>query len=217
MRKDEEFKAAQAWGENWLERLQTGKDEAMWSELFTCFAKKLRRDIRTSLQKRGLDPELAEDVEQDTWAIVAQKIGSFVSSDDDHDLRLSRLYNWMRVIALNRVRMIRRGQKVEPISLDAIEETEADGKISLDGFAFRHELYELGPERKLLIAEKVHMIEDLLQSLSERDREILMRRLINNEKPRTLAAEYGIEPRSISQILFRTKQTLERQRIHFEQ
>lgn len=213
MGKDEDFNSALSWDDGWLEQLQAGANKDAWSNLFICCAKRLRRDIRASLQKRGLDPELVEDVEQDTWTVVIQKIGTFVPNTDDKAECLARLYNWIRVIALNKVRMMRRKQKSDPISFDAMEEAEADGGMSPDRFAYQYDLYDSSPERKLLIAEKVRQIETLLQALSERDREILMRRLIDNEKPRDLAAAYGIEPRSISQILFRAKQTLGRQRI----
>ena len=41
-------------------------------------------------------------------------------------------------------------------------------------------------------------------------KEILLRRMLHGETPRELALVYGVEARSISMILLRSKQTLER-------
>ena len=86
-----------AWDSHWLTLLKE-MHEPTWDDLVTNYAADLRHDISASLRKRGLSPDLVEDVEQETWRIAVQKIGAFNADTID------KLYHWLRVIALNRRR-----------------------------------------------------------------------------------------------------------------
>lgn len=193
-----------SWDAQWLRLLQA-LNESAWSDLVTNYSADLRADITLSLKKRGLPVDYVEDVEQETWRIAVQKIGEFEAESVD------KLYNWLRVIALNRIRMIRRSQKDNEIAFEEIEENaEAGGGISLDQFLYVYELSADSPERLVLLKERLSALETALQELSARDREILLRRLVWGEAPRELAKVYDLSPRTISMILLRAKQTLER-------
>lgn len=191
------------WRKQWLQLLKSMHEEA-WSELVVNYGDDLRSDIGASLRKRGLSLEMVEDVEQETWRIAVQKIHEFEAETVD------KLYNWLRVIALNRVRMILRKQKDDEVAFEDIEEREAEGGFSLDHFIYMHELSEDSPEALVLLRERLAALEVALHDLSPRDREILLRRLLGDETPRDLAVVYDLAPRSVSMILLRAKQTLEK-------
>lgn len=191
-----------AWDSHWLTLLKE-MHEPTWDDLVTNYAADLRHDIGASLRKRGLSPDLVEDVEQETWRIAVQKIGEFNADTID------KLYNWLRVIALNRIRMMKRQQKDSDIYLDEISENEFEGGVSLDHFLFVHDLSDDSPESIMLVKERLGALEVALQELSPRDREIVLRRWLWGEAPRELALDYYLSPRTISMILLRAKQTLE--------
>ncbi|MBZ0294614.1 MAG: hypothetical protein K8L99_18765, partial [Anaerolineae bacterium] len=88
-----------SWDAQWLTLLKALNEDA-WSDLVTNYAADLRNDIVISLRKRGLPADYTDDVEQETWRIAVQKIHDFEAESVD------KLYNWLRVIALNRIRMI---------------------------------------------------------------------------------------------------------------
>jgi RNA polymerase sigma factor (sigma-70 family) len=199
----DEFATAPAWDEGWVERLKALESKA-WDDLVRCYGDELRSDIQSSIRKRGLPLDWAQDIEQDTWTTAIQKIGEFDWQTVD------KFYHWLRVIALNRVRMLKRKQYDELFSMDAIEDNESGGGISLDGFLYTHGISEGSPEQKLLYRERLSILEGALRELRPRDCEILLRRMIHGETPRELAIIYGLEARSISMVLLRSKQTLER-------
>ena len=199
----DDFATAPAWDEGWVERLK-GLESKAWDDLVRCYGDELRSDIQSSIRKRGLPLDWAGDIEQDTWMTAIQKIGDFDWQTVD------KFYHWLRVIALNRVRMLKRKQYDELFSMDAIEEHEAAGGMSLDSFLYTHGISEGSPEQRLLYRERMSLLEGAMRELKPRDREILLRRMIHGETPRELALIYGVEARSISMILLRSKQTLER-------
>ncbi len=191
------------WDDQWLTLLKE-MHEGAWDDLVTNYTADLRTDIGASLRKRGLSPDLMDDVEQDTWRVAIQKIGEFNAETMD------KLYNWLRVIALNRIRMIKRSQREGEVYFEEIEEHEFEGGGSLDQFIFTNDLSNESPESILMVRERLGMLERALQELSARDREIVIRRWLWGEAPRDLALDYFLTPRTVSMILLRAKQTLER-------
>jgi RNA polymerase sigma factor (sigma-70 family) len=185
-------------------------DERAWDDLVRFYADELQRDIWASMRKRGLPADLIDDVQQETWRVAVQKIGEFEAATVD------KLYNWLRVIALNRVRMLKRKQRGDMISFDDFESDEFEGGVSLDYFLYEHDLSSGSPEQKVLLFERLAALDSALDELSARNREILLRRLLSGETPRELASEYGLPARTISTILLRAKQTLEKHLSHHE-
>lgn len=193
-----------SWDAQWLTLLKALNEDA-WSDLVMSYATDLRNDIAASLRKRGLPADDMDDVEQETWRIAVQKIQDFEAESVD------KLYNWLRVIALNRIRMIRRSQKDNEVAFEEIEmHADEGGGISLDQFLYIYDLNTDSPEQTVLLRERLSALETALQELSVRDRDILVRRLVWGEPPRDLAKVYNLAPRSVSMILLRAKQTLER-------
>lgn len=199
----DDFATAQAWDEHLLERLRK-MDSRAWDDLVRFYADDLQQDIWASMRKRGLPADLIDDVQQETWRIAIQKIHEFNAPTID------KLYHWLRVIALNRVRMIKRKQKADVVSFDALEGDSFESGVSLDYFLYEHNLSSGSPEQKVLLFERLAALDAALDELSPRNREILLRRLLGDETPRELAVIYDLPPRTISTILLRAKQTLEK-------
>jgi RNA polymerase sigma factor (sigma-70 family) len=199
----DEFTTTPAWDEHWVERLKA-LESAAWDDLMKFYSDDLRADIEKSLRKRGLPLDWAADVEQDTWLTAVRKIEKFQG-----DL-VENLYHWLRVVALNHIRMTTRRQKLATISLDQIEAQETVTGISLDHFLYEHGMSDPTPEQALLHQERLMALELAVRELSPREQEILLRHMFDNLKPRELAVIYGIEARSVSTVLRRAKQNVER-------
>jgi RNA polymerase sigma factor (sigma-70 family) len=189
------------WDESLVNHLRNLEAQA-WEDLIRIYGSDLRSDIQSSIRRRGLPLDWVADVEQDTWIIAVQKIGEFRWQSID------LFYRWLRVIALNRVRMMKRKQ-MELLSLDAMEDDDLAGGVALDTFLYTHRVGEISPEQKIINREKVALLEKALCKLKPRDREILLRRIIHGEMPRDLAVVYGLEARSVSMIILRAKHVLE--------
>jgi RNA polymerase sigma factor (sigma-70 family) len=198
----EEYVTAPDVAHDWIERLKV-LDSAAWADAVTFCGDDLRRDIRSSLGKRGLPAELVEDIEQETWTIVVEKINCFQFTTID------KFQHWLRVIALNRVRMFKRRRRGIWVSYDELEDGDFDGNALLDFLIFKHELSNDDPAAEFDRKEKVAALELALRELKPRDAEILIRRIIFEETPRELALIYGLAPRSVSMVLLRAKDLLE--------
>ncbi len=186
--------------QDWLALLKAMNERA-WDDLLRHFGDDLQRDIRASVNKFRLPLDVADDVEQETWRTAIQKIDEF------HAEEIVKLYHWLRVIAYNKVRMLHRKRHWE--SFDEMD-TDDTG-VSLDWFLYTNDLAGKGPEGDVLSKERMKALESALREmLTPRDREIFLRRVVNGETPRHLAEVYNLEARSISQILYRAKQTLGR-------
>lgn len=198
----EEYVTAPDATHDWIERLKS-LEAVAWDDAITFCGDDLRRDIRSSLNKRGLPIELVDDIEQETWAVVVEKISCFQFTTID------KFQHWLRVIALNRVRMFKRRSRGTWISYDELEDGDLDGNALLDFILFKHDLGHEDPAAEFDRKEMLTALEKALRELKPRDAEILIRRIIFDETPRDLAAIYGLAPRSVSMVLLRAKDLLE--------
>ena len=175
-------------------------DSRMWEHIFENYTATLAYDISMSLRKRDLSPELADDILQETWLTAVEKIHEFVCDGD------GKFYNWLRVIALNHVRNYWRKNK-QNISFDALEETQSPN--ALDYFLQTQGLAINDVENQVQIRQQMTQLDQLLSELSPRDREIVVRRLIMDEKPEELAQRYpNLKVQSISQLICRVRKNL---------
>jgi RNA polymerase sigma factor (sigma-70 family) len=198
----EEYVTAPDVTHDWIDRLKALESVA-WDDAITFCGDDLRRDIRSSLNKRGLPTELAGDIEQETWAVVVEKIHCFEYSSID------KFQHWLRVIALNRVRMFKRRSHGTWLSYDELEDGDFDGNALLDFILFKHDLGHEDPAAEFDRKELLAALEQALRVLKPRDAEILIRRVVFDEAPRDLAQVYGLAPRSVSMVLLRAKELLE--------
>ncbi len=175
-------------------------DSRMWEHIFENYTATLAYDISTSLRKRDLALELGDDILQETWLTAVEKIHEFVCDGD------GKFYNWLRVIALNHVRNYWRKNK-QNISFEALEETQSPN--ALDYFLQTQGLAINDVENQVLIRQQMTQLDQLLSELSPRDREIVVRRLVMDEKPEELALRYpDLKVQSISQLICRVRKNL---------
>jgi RNA polymerase sigma factor (sigma-70 family) len=198
----EEYVTAPDAAHDWMERLRF-LDSAAWEDAIKFCDDDLRRDIRSSLSKRGLPADLVDDIEQETWTIAVEKINCFQFTSID------KFQHWLRVIALNRVRMFKRRRRGIWVSYDALEDGDFDGNVLLDFILFKHELGSDDPADEYDRKENLAALEMALRQIKPRDAEILIRRILG-ENPRDLAQVYGLAPRSVSMVLLRAKETIEK-------
>ena len=175
-------------------------DSRMWEHIFENYTATLTYDVSNSLRKRDLPLEFADDILQETWLTAVEKIQDFQCDGD------GKFYNWLRVIALNHVRNYWRKNR-QNISFDAIDETQSPN--ALDYFLQSEGLAVNDVENQAAVHEQLLQLDKLLCELSSRDREIVLRRLVMDEKPEELALHYpDLKVQSISQLICRVRKNL---------
>lgn len=175
-------------------------DSRMWEHIFENYTATLTYDVSNSLRKRDLPLEFADDILQETWLTAVEKIQDFQCAGD------GKFYNWLRVIALNHVRNYWRKNR-QNISFEAIDETQSPN--ALDYFLQSEGLAVNDVENQAAVHEQLLQLDKLLCELSSRDREIVLRRLVMDEKPEELALHYpDLKVQSISQLICRVRKNL---------
>lgn len=175
-------------------------DSRMWEHIFENYTATLDYDISNSLRKRDLPVEYAEDILQETWLTAVEKIHEFHCEGD------GKLYNWLRVIALNHVRNYWRKNR-QNVSFDAIDETTSPN--ALDYFLQNEGLAVNNVEDQVFLRQQLLQLEKLLSELNPRDRDIVLRRLMLDEKPEELVLRYpNLKVQSISQLICRVRKNL---------
>ncbi|MBA3869865.1 MAG: sigma-70 family RNA polymerase sigma factor [Chloroflexota bacterium] len=175
-------------------------DSRMWEHIFENYTATLTYDVSNSLRKRDLPVEFADDILQETWLTAVEKIQGFQCDGD------GKFYNWLRVIALNHVRNYWRKNR-QNVSFEAIDETQSPN--ALDYFLQTEGLAVNDVENQVAVHEQLAQLDKLLCELSTRDREIVLRRLVMDEKPEELALRYpDLKVQSISQLICRVRKNL---------
>ena len=90
-----------------LERLRLQPDSASWQRLVDLYTPLLRDWLR----RYALQPSDADDVTQDVMAVVVREMPSF-----RHDLRAGAFRRWLRNIMVNRLRVLWRGRRSQPVA-----------------------------------------------------------------------------------------------------
>ena len=184
----------------WIEGVKN-YDPDVWNDLLTSHGDRLRGDIKTSLQKRGLSVELTDDIQQETWVTVLRNIHKF-EWQGDH-----QFYHWLRVVSLNHIRKMKREQERQ-VSIDDFE--DALSSIELEQFYAKYSLRDAGIEDQIILREKMIHIEYAVRQLKPQEAEILLRWLMG-EKPKTLAVHYKKRHGTISMLLMRAKEKIRAQ------
>ncbi len=175
-------------------------DSRMWEHIFENYTATLTYDVSNSLRKRDLPLEFADDILQETWLTAVEKIQDFQCDGD------GKFYNWLRVIALNHVRNYWRKNR-QNVSFEAIDETQSPN--ALDYFLQTEGLAVNDVENQVAVREQLVQLDKLLCELNSRDREIVLRRLVMDEKPEELALRYpDLKVQSISQLICRVRKNL---------
>jgi RNA polymerase sigma factor (sigma-70 family) len=94
------------------------------------------------------------------------------------------------------------------ISLDAFDDDLAGNDLTLDLFLYAHGLIGESIENQIVLDENLRILDKALRELKPRDREIILRRLVNGETPAQMAGDYGVKPETISIVLVRAKNAI---------
>jgi RNA polymerase sigma factor (sigma-70 family) len=172
-------------------------DDDAWAEAFERCSSQLYDGIMASLRKRGMSPDHAEDILQQTWLTAVENINGF-APEGSHSL-----YCWLRTVALNHVRNLARKRKSNTTFEDLEEQSEKRG-MTLDAYFFEHHIFADSPENVVNINEQIAILSGVLDTLKPRDREIVLRRFLWGQSPKEIATSWGsLKSRSISQLLGR--------------
>lgn len=146
------------------------------------------RGLLFLLRRKTRDPELAQDLRQETFRIALVKLRSDGLNDPE------KLAAYLRGIAVNLVSGDWRKRARQKTSADTeVVEQSADTVSSVQDSVTRDET--AGLVRKLVGELSV-----------ERDREILMRFYIREEEKDSICTELGITALHFNRVLFRAKQ-----------
>jgi RNA polymerase sigma factor (sigma-70 family) len=174
-------------------------DAHSWNVLLQLYASRLRHDILQSLRRRNLPLDMADDIEQETWLTAIRLIENVIWENEE------RFYHWFRCIATNHIRNLEHQLRKTFVSLQAIDDESDDSGLSLDLFMYVNGLIEDSPENQMALEETLNVLDSALNKLKPREREILLRRIVNRETPQQMAPYYGVKPETISVILVRAK------------
>jgi RNA polymerase sigma factor (sigma-70 family) len=174
-------------------------DGHSWNVLLQLYASRLRQDILQSLKRRDLPLDIADDIEQETWLTAIRLIKNVVWENEE------MFYHWFRCIATNHIRNVERELRKTYVSLQSIDDESDDSGLSLDLFMYVNGLIEDSPENRVALEETLSILDSALKMLKPREREILLRRIVNGETPQQMASYYGVKPQTISVILVRAK------------
>jgi RNA polymerase sigma-70 factor (ECF subfamily) len=175
-----------------VRRVQAG-DPAAESELVSRFSRGLLLMLRRLVQ----NPALADDVHQETFALVIAKIRNGEVREPE------RLAGFIRSMARN-VFIADRRKEARYRSLD-------DGREEGESARPEPALADRTPAAldRVLAQEEARQVRRLLDELRyDRDRQLLLRFYLSDEAKEEICADLGVEPERFHQVLFRARERL---------
>lgn len=188
--------------DDFFERLQD-RDEMAWLALIRGFKSQLQNVIRSALIRAGLSFDHVDDIEQQTWLTAFCKCHEVEFQDMRH------LFNWLNRVQKNHVLNLSR--KPDAISLDddtreaaLVEVTPVDNDARpVENQLIAAESREM--RRRQFNAALALVMEEQTSSVAQ---QIIFRRLLRQEDPTLLAAEYDIPIREVYDMTYAAKQKL---------
>jgi RNA polymerase sigma-70 factor (ECF subfamily) len=174
------------------QRIQEG-DPAAESELVTCFSRGLLLMLRRLVQ----NPALADDLHQETFALVLAKVRRGEVREPE------RLAGFIRGTARNLFIADRR-KEARYRSLD-------DGWEEGEGASPEATLADRGPAPldRVLAQEEARQVRRLLDELRfDRDRQLLLRFYLSDDAKEEICADLEIEPERFNKVLFHARERL---------
>lgn len=180
---------------NLIQRLRDN-DAETWRVLWGQYQQPLQKSILYHLYRYNLPVHLGDDVMQETWCIAIKRLHTFNEEDE------AFLLQWLRTIAHNCVRNMSR-KRCADYSLEFVDNLQADSNKPYE-VSNGHEL-----EEQIILREDVEALREALSDFQPREREIIIRRYLWQQKPIELAKHFpSLKPRSISQLLLRARKRL---------
>ncbi len=145
------------------------------------------RGLRFMLRRRANNTAIAEDVAQETWRIVIEKIRAGALRDS------SKLSAFIVQIGKNQLLMFFRSKKNQTISSD-----EANEEV----IPLRQQPQQLLEKHNLKL-----VVNTLISELKKpRDRELLMRFYLREEDKETICHDFELSELHFNRVLFRARQ-----------
>jgi RNA polymerase sigma-70 factor (ECF subfamily) len=170
-----------------VKRIQAGESAAE-SELVARFSRGLLLMLRRLVQ----NPALADDLHQETLALVIQKIRRSEVREPE------KLAGFLRSTARNLFIADRRKEA----RYQALDDGEAEGP---------RPLADRGPAplERVLAEEEAQQVQRLLSELRyDRDRQLLLRFYLSDDSKERLCADLEIEPERFNKVLFHARERL---------
>jgi len=166
-----------------VHRIRHGDDQAE-----TELVKRYTRGLRFLLHRRTRDPQAAEDLLQETWAIALKKL----RNDGLHEP--GRLVGYLRGIASNLALNENRRLQRQKTTVDSrIIELIPDDSFN--------------PFRQVSRAEVCRQVHQLLEELEvDRDREILTRFYVHEEDKESICGQLGLDRVHFNRVIYRARQ-----------
>ncbi|MCI0465196.1 MAG: sigma-70 family RNA polymerase sigma factor [Gemmataceae bacterium] len=190
--------------EQLLQRIEAG-DSAARSELLACHRARLKRLIALRLDRRLLARLDSSDVVQDVLAEADRKLTAYTQT------RPLPFYPWLRELAGERLVKLRR----DHLRAQKRDVRREEGPVwalpdeSVLEMARRLVDPGTGPSQKVVREEMVQRVRRALERLSERDREVLVLRFLEQMSVREVAAVMGSSEGAV-----KTRQVRALERLH---
>lgn len=162
-----------------IEALKAFDDNA-WGLLIERYSYRVRHYIETSLKRKHLPLEFADDIEQETWLESCKQIREKKISKE------SQLIKWLQRLATHAIKTYQLRLSQVPITKLVLSFPSLDVQ---------------GYNAETLIT----VIRDVLSLETETRREIIARALLQNENTHVLASEYKLPLRTVVQVTNRAK------------
>src|SRR4051794_7807191 len=173
-----------------VRRIQAGEPAAE-SELVARFS----RGLLLMLRRLARDPALADDLHQETFALVLGKIRRGEVREPE------RLAGFIRGTARNLFIADRRKEA----RYQALDEGEEEGRRPGPALTDRRPV----PLDRIVADEEARQVRRLLDELRfDRDRQLLLRFYLSDDSKEELCADLEIEPERFHQVLFRARERL---------
>jgi RNA polymerase sigma-70 factor (ECF subfamily) len=179
-----------------LERLRQQPDEESWQRFVDLYAPL----IRGWLGRYAVGAEDAEDLAQEVLAVVVRELPNF-----EHNQKRGAFRNWLRVVAVNQLRLLwrgRRGEAAAPSAMAQMLEQLADPNSSLS------QLWNQEHDRHV-----THRLMNMIQPQFEAKTWQAFRRVaLDGVKAAAVAEELGMTVNAVllakSRVLCRLRQEL---------
>lgn len=181
--------------QNLIQRLKDNDAEA-WRVLWGQYQLPLHKSIQYHLYRYNLPAHLVDDMLQETWCIAFKRLHTFNEEDETFFLQ------WLRTIAHNCVRNLSR-KRCADYSLEFSDTLHTESNKPYE-VSSGHAL-----EEQIILRQDVEALREALLDFQPREREIIIRRYLWQQKPIELAKHFpSLKPRSISQLLLRARKRL---------
>lgn len=177
-----------------VQRIRAGEGAAE-AELVERF----RRGLVLVLRRRSGDPALAEDLAQETLALVLEKVRSGAVNEPE------RLAGFVHGTARHLLFAHRR-KSGRLVALDPARDQDPGGERPR-----AEEVRQAGPDQldELVRREDARLVRHLLGELAvSRDREVLFRFYLSDEPREVICRRLGIDPGHFRRVLFRARERL---------